>query len=135
MDDGLTIQQVAQRTGLSIDTLRYYERLGLLISVRRLSNGHRRYDESDLRWIDLLKCLRASAMPLNEMQRFAEMTRQGISTVGERRELLQAHRLRVVAQLQETQQTLARLDTKIAHLHAVETEEDTEKAGARFQVF
>ena len=133
MDDGLTIQQVAQRTGLSIHTLRYYEHLGLLISVHRLPNGHRRYDEGDLRWIDLLKCLRASAMPISEMQRFAEITRQGTSTASERRELLEAHRLRVVAQLQEIQHTLARLDTKIAHLHSVEIEQeqDTEKVGAK----
>ena len=133
MDDGLTIQQAAQRTGLSHHTLRYYEHLGFLISVHRLPNGHRRYDEGDLRWIDLLKCLRASAMPIREMQRFAEITRQGTSTASERRELLEAHRLRVVAQLQEIQHTLARLDTKIAHLHAVEIEQeqDTEKVGAK----
>jgi DNA-binding transcriptional MerR regulator len=133
MDDGLSIQQVAQRTGLSIHTLRYYERLGLLISVHRLPNGHRRYDESDLRWIDLLKCLRASAMPISEMQRFAEITRQGTATVSERRELLEAHRLSVVAQLQEIQHTLARLDTKIAHLYAVEIgqEQEAEKVEAK----
>ena len=101
MDDGLTIQQVAQRTGLSIHTLRYYEHLGLIISVHRLSNGHRRYDESDLRWIDLLKCLRASAMPLSDIQHYAEITRQGTSTISERCEILEAHRLRVEAQLQE----------------------------------
>jgi DNA-binding transcriptional MerR regulator len=126
MDDGLSIQQVAQRTGLSIHTLRYYEHSGLLLSVHRLPNGHRRYDESDLRWIDLLKCLRASAMPLSEMQRFAEIIRQGTATVSERREFLEAHRLSVVAQLQEIQHTLARLDTKIAHLHAVEIEQEQE---------
>jgi DNA-binding transcriptional MerR regulator len=133
MDDGLIIQQVAQRTGLSIHTLRYYEHLGLLTSVHRLPNGHRRYDENDLRWIDLLKCLRASAMPLSEMQRFAEITRQGTATARERRELLEAHRLRVVAQFQGIQRTLARLDTKIAHLHAVaiEQEHETEKVGAK----
>ncbi len=133
MDDGLTIQQVAQRTGLSIHTLRYYERLGLLISVHRLPNGHRRYDESNLRWIDLLKCLRASAMPISEMQHFAEITRQETSTAREKRELLEAHRLRVMAQLQEIEHTLARLDTKIAHFHSVEIEQEqeTQKVGAK----
>src|SRR5260370_37837050 len=100
MNEGLTIQQVAQRTGLSHHTLRYYERLGLLISVHRLHNGHRRYDEGDLRWIDLLKCLRASAMPISELQRFAEITRQGTSTASERRELVEAHRRKVGCQLQ-----------------------------------
>jgi DNA-binding transcriptional MerR regulator len=133
MNEGLTIQQVAQRTGLSIHTLRYYERLGLLTSVHRLPNGHRRYDDGDLRWIDLLKCLRASAMPISEMQRFAEITRQGTATASERRELLEAHRLKVVAQFQEIQHTLAHLDTKIARLHAVEIEQerDTEKVGEK----
>jgi len=134
MDDGLTIQQVAQKTGLSHDTLRYYERIGLLLSVHRLPNGHRRYNESDLRWIDLLKCLRASAMPLSEIQRFAEITQQGTSTASERCELLEAHRLRVVAQLQEIQHTLERLDTKIAYLHAVdesEQEQATKKVEAK----
>ena len=133
MNEALTIQQVAQKTGLSIHTLRYYERLGLLVSVHRLSNGHRRYDESDLRWIDLLKCLRASAMPISEMQRFAEITRQGTSTAHERRKLLEAHRLKVLAQLQENQHTLAFLDTKIARLHSIEIEQeqDTEKVEAK----
>ena len=59
MDDGLTIQQVAQRTGLSHHTLRYYEHLGLLAStrIRRLPNGHRRYSEADLEWIDARQML------------------------------------------------------------------------------
>ena len=134
MNEGLTIQQVAQRTGLSIHTLRYYERLGLLISVHRLSNGHRRYDESDLQWISFLKCLRASAMPIAEMQHFAEVTRQGASTLAERCELLELQHQRVVAQLQETQQTLTRLETKIARLHTLkaEQEQDEEKVGVKF---
>jgi DNA-binding transcriptional MerR regulator len=72
-------------------------------------------------------------MPISEMRRFAERTRQGTATASERRELLEAHRLRVVAQLQEIQHTLARLDTKIAHVHAVEIEQEqeTEKVGAK----
>lgn len=75
MDKELPIQQVAHRTGLSIHALRYYERLGLMASISRLPNGHRRYSEADLEWIDFLKCLRATAMPIVEMQRFAEITR------------------------------------------------------------
>ncbi len=124
MDDGFTIQQFAQKTGLSIDTLRYYERSGLLLSVQRLPNGHRRYSENDLRWINLVKCLRASAMPISEIQRFAEITREGTSNLAEKHELLEAHRLRVVAQLEETQRTLTLLDMKIAHLHALEAHQE-----------
>lgn len=128
MDDSLTIQQVAQRTGLSIHTLRYYEHLGLLISVHRLPNGHRRYDENDLQWISFLKCLRASSMPIAEMQHFAEVTRQGASTLAERCELLEIQRQKVVVQLQETQQTLVRLETKIARLHTLKTEQEQDSA-------
>ena len=63
METGLTIQQVAHRMGLSIDTLRYYERIGLLEPVRRAQNGHRRYTQQDLAWIDLLIRLRNTGMP------------------------------------------------------------------------
>jgi DNA-binding transcriptional MerR regulator len=102
--------------------LRYYERLGLLASISRLPNGHRRYSEVDLEWIDFLKCLRETAMPIAEMQHFAEITRQGESTVRERREFLEAHQRKVSLDLQEMQRTLAIIDTKIAHYRSLESE-------------
>ncbi len=123
MDKELAIQQVAARTGLSIHTLRYYEHLGLMASIHRLPNGHRRYGENDLEWIDFLKCLRSTAMPIAEMQRFAEITRQGEATVRERRELLQAHQHKLSLALQEMQQTLAIIEAKIAHYHSLEQEQ------------
>jgi DNA-binding transcriptional MerR regulator len=122
MDKELPIQQVAAKTGLSIHTLRYYERLGLMASISRLPNGHRRYSEVDLEWIDFLKCLRETAMPIAEMQHFAEITRQGESTVRERREFLEAHQRKVSLDLQEMQRTLAIIDTKIAHYRSLESE-------------
>ena len=130
MDDSLTIQQAAQRSGLSVDTLRYYERAGLLVSVERLPNGHRRYHASDLQWIDLLKCLRASAMPISEIQRYAASMRQGAATASARREQLEDHRRKVVAQLEEMQSTLERLDTKIGRLSALEAEYEQQRAHA-----
>ena len=125
MNKELSIQQVATITGLGIHTLRYYERLGLLAStrIRRLPNGHRRYSEVDLEWIDLVKCLRETAMPLAEMQHFAEITRQGESTMKERRELLEAHRRKVALELQEMQRTLALIDAKIVRYHSFESEQ------------
>jgi len=124
MNKELSIQQVAAITGLGIHTLRYYERLGLLASIRisRLPNGHRRYSEVDLEWIDFVKCLRSTAMPIAEMQHFAEITRQGESTVKERRELLEAHQRKVSLNLQEMQRTLAIIDAKIAHYRSLESE-------------
>src|SRR6266568_4461292 len=67
MDKTFSIQQVADRTGLSIHTLRYYEQIGLLVSIYRLPNGHRRYSEANIRWIAFIKCLRAAGMPLVEI--------------------------------------------------------------------
>jgi len=125
MNKELSIQQVAAITGLGIHTLRYYERLGLLASIRisRLPNGHRRYSEVDLEWIDFVKCLRSTAMPIAEMQHFAEITRQGESTVKERREFLEAHQRKVSLELQEMQRTLAIVDAKIVHYRSLESEQ------------
>ncbi|MCA9976226.1 MAG: MerR family transcriptional regulator, partial [Anaerolineales bacterium] len=65
---GLTIQEVAEMTGLTAHTLRYYEKIGLLESIDRHGNGHRRYDEADLGWIHFLKLLRGTGMPIQQMQ-------------------------------------------------------------------
>ena len=81
METGLTIQQVAQQTGLSIDTLRYYERIRLIEPIRRVPNGHRRYTQEDIDWISLLMHLKETGMPLAQMVRFAQMRRQGPSTL------------------------------------------------------
>src|SRR3989442_12169802 len=91
MDTGRTFQQVAQQTGLSIDTLRYYERIGLLEPVGRAQNGHRRYTQHDLAWIDLLMRLRDTGMPRAQMVRFAELRRQGSATLTERRLRCEEH--------------------------------------------
>ena len=77
MDAELTIQEAAAETGLSIHTLRYYERIGLIHPVDRATNGHRRYTPGDLGWIDLLKRLRATGMPIQRMQQYAALQRQG----------------------------------------------------------
>jgi DNA-binding transcriptional MerR regulator len=120
MDRELSIQHVAEKTGLSIHALRYYERLGLLVPIHRLPNGHRRYSEADLQWIEFLKCLRATGMSIADVQRVAEVTRKGEATLRERRELLEIHRQRVSTHLQEVQQMLTRIDAKIATLRSRE---------------
>ena len=85
----LTIQQVAAETGVSNHTLRYYERIGLILDVNRAPNGHRRYSPHDIEWITFLKQLKATGMPLAQMQKFAELRRQGNSTAKQRREMLE----------------------------------------------
>jgi DNA-binding transcriptional MerR regulator len=73
----LTIAEVAERTGLTRHTLRYYERDGLMLDVGRAGSGHRRYSEHDLGWIELITKLRATGMPIREVRRYAELVRAG----------------------------------------------------------
>lgn len=124
MDTELTIQQVAQQTKLSIDTLRYYERIGLLEPVGRARSGHRRYTERDLAWIDLIMRLRETGMPLAQMVRFAHLRRQGAATLTERRLILEQHQYALEVHMQELAQHLAALQQKIARLKEREAEQD-----------
>jgi DNA-binding transcriptional MerR regulator len=84
----LTIQQVAEATGLSVFTLRYYERVGLIHPIDRAENTHRRYTQDDIGWIDFLMKLRATGMSISEMQAYSELQRQGETTLPERVEML-----------------------------------------------
>jgi DNA-binding transcriptional MerR regulator len=124
METGLNIQQVAQQTGLSIDTLRYYERIGLLEPVARAQNGHRRYSQHDLAWIDLLMRLRDTGMPRAQMVRFAELRRQGSATLTERRLMLERHQYSLQQHMQELEQHMATLQQKIARLKELEAQQD-----------
>jgi DNA-binding transcriptional MerR regulator len=124
METELTIQQVAQRTGLSIDTLRYYERIGLLETVRRAQNGHRRYTQHDLAWIDLLIRLRDTGMPLAQMRRFAQLRRQGSATLTERRIMLEEHQRTLEQRMQKLEQHMGALQQKIVRLKEREAERD-----------
>ncbi len=121
MEQALTIQQAAQSTGLSGHTLRYYERCGLIAPVGRSSTGHRRYSADDLRWIEFLGKLRLTGMPIRQMQRYAALVRSyPDSAFGQRRQMLEAHREAVAAQIQQLQDNLAVIDWKIQHYSALE---------------
>ncbi|MFJ9813207.1 MerR family transcriptional regulator [Streptomyces sp. NPDC101158] len=96
----LSIGEVAERTGLSVHALRFYEREGLLVGpVKRTSGGRRRYTSPDVDWLLICVRLRESGMPLSDLKRFAELVRQGPGNEEERLGLLDAHRLRVDAQI------------------------------------
>ena len=120
MEPELTIQQVAQTTGLSVHTLRYYERCELVAPIHRASNGHRRYSAQDIRWIQFLTKLRMTGMPIRQIQQYATLLRQQPDAVHERRTLLETHRKTVVEQLQELQQNLDVIDWKIQHYKEIE---------------
>ena len=111
----LTIAEVAERTGLTRHTLRYYERDGLMLDVDRASSGHRRYSELDLGWIELITKLRATGMPIRKVRHYAELVRAGDGNEQERLELLRAHRERVRAQLETMAAYLDAIDAKISY--------------------
>lgn len=111
---GLAIAEAAERSGLSTDTLRYYEKDGLLLRpVPRSSSGHRRYEEPDLRWIELLTRLRSTGMPIREVRRYADLVRAGAGNEAQRLELLRAHRRLVLDQLAEVTEHLGAIEKKI----------------------
>jgi DNA-binding transcriptional MerR regulator len=83
--------QVVEKTGFSLDTLRYYERIGLLDDIARNSGGQRVFTEEDVAWLRILRCLRETGMPIQRMVRYAELARGGEETVAERLELLREH--------------------------------------------
>ena len=114
LEAGLTIADAARASGLSVHTLRYYERAGLIDGVDRASSGHRRYSEADMAWVETLRCLRATGMPIARIRRYAELVRAGEGNERERLALLEEHRTAVRAQLAEVRGHLAFVERKIA---------------------
>ncbi|GHE14995.1 MerR family transcriptional regulator [Streptomyces alanosinicus] len=111
---GVTIAEAARRTGVSVHTLRYYERAGLVISpVDRTSGGRRRYRELDLKWITICTKLRATGMPIRGIRQYAELVAAGSGNEAERLALLEAHRADILARLAEIQENLKMIDRKI----------------------
>ncbi len=105
--------EMAERCGVSAETLRYYEREGLLDGVARSDGNQRRYSAEDVAWVGVLRCLRVTAMPIREMKRFAELVRLGDAGLAERVELLESHRDEVLAQRAALDDALAMIDHKI----------------------
>ncbi|WP_186382674.1 MerR family transcriptional regulator [Amycolatopsis rhizosphaerae] len=111
---GLTIAEAARRTGVSVHTLRYYERAGLVVSpVGRNHAGRRRYHRLDLEWITVCTRLRATGMPIRTIRRYAELVSAGYGNEQDRLALLEAHRTEVIAKLAELQENLQLIDHKI----------------------
>ncbi|MEV5827062.1 MerR family transcriptional regulator [Spirillospora sp. NPDC052242] len=101
--------ETAEKSGFSIDTLRYYEKIGLLSRIARNASGRRVFSDDDLQWLGMLRCLRETGMPIAEMLRYSELARGGSGTVRERVELLEAHDRRVeerIARLRDQQKQI-----------------------------
>jgi DNA-binding transcriptional MerR regulator len=105
---------------MTAHTLRYYERVGLIQPVGRARNGHRRYSEADEAWLHFLHCMRATSMPIREMQRYAELRELGDATSLDRRKILEDHQAGIAEQIVELQRAHALLTHKIANYKMIE---------------
>ncbi|MDX3227533.1 MerR family transcriptional regulator [Streptomyces sp. ME19-01-6] len=111
--DRYTISEVAEVTGLSAPTLRWYEQIGLMPHVERSHTGQRLFNNRDLDWLAFVSKLRLTGMPIADMVRFAELVLRGKATYDERREILEQTRREVLARIAGLQDTLTVLDAKI----------------------
>jgi DNA-binding transcriptional MerR regulator len=108
-----TIQQFSEISGLSVHTLRYYEKIALLDPVPRNASGYREYAEVHLRQVEFLKRLRDTGMPIQKMIMYAQLRKQGESTLAARRELLEKHEAQVKTHLAELENSLQMIQWKI----------------------
>lgn len=107
MTEGLSIGQVAERTEMSVHTLRFYEREGLMIGpVRRTANGRRVYDEANVEWLIVCGWFRVSGMSLPTIRRYAELVRQGVGNEPDRLAILREHEVHVAGQIRALSESL-----------------------------
>jgi DNA-binding transcriptional MerR regulator len=109
----MKIAEVSEQYGLSADTLRYYERVGLIPTVTRNNGGIRDYSELDLRRVEFIKCMRSAGLPIEVLIEYVRLVQQGDKTIEVRKEILKEQRELLLARMQEMQKTLDILDHKI----------------------
>lgn len=109
----LTIKEVSTMYNISADTLRYYEKIGLIDPVKRNDNGIRDYKEIDLKRIQFLKCMRLSGLSIDMLLQYIELLHQGEHTIPQRKEILMKQREVILLKMKELQETLEHLNKKI----------------------
>src|ERR1041384_131045 len=109
----MKIAEVSEQYGLSSDTLRYYERVGLIPPVNRNESGIRDYNELDLRRVDFIKCMRSAGLPIEVLIEYVALVQKGDQTIEARKEILIEQRNLLAARMNEMQKTLDILDHKI----------------------
>ena len=109
----MKIAEVSERYGISADTLRYYERVGLIPPVHRNEGGIRDYNELDLRRVDFIKCMRNAGLPVEVLIEYMRLVQQGDRTIDARKEILVEQRDLVATRLKEMEKTLDLLNHKI----------------------
>ena len=109
----MRISEVSEQSGISSDTLRYYERIGLIPPVNRNKSGIRDYNEIDVKRVKFIKCMRSAGLPIEALIEYYGLVQQGDHTIEARKEILKKQRERLVAKMEEIQKTLNLVDHKI----------------------
>src|SRR5512136_179193 len=109
----MKIAEVSERHGISSDTLRYYERIGLIRPVNRNASGIRDYNEIDIRRVEFIKCMRSAGLPIEVLIEYIGLVQQGDNTIEARKEILKEQRKLLEARMAEMQKTLDILNHKI----------------------
>lgn len=109
----MNIKEVAEKFNITSDTLRYYERIGLIPPVSRNDSGYRDYTETDLNWVYFIKCMRDSGVSVEALIEYVSLFQQGTRTILSRKKLLIEQRNELAKKIAVMQNTLAKLDDKI----------------------
>lgn len=109
----MTISEVSEKYGLPADTLRYYEKVGLIPPVTRKDSGVRDYSEEDCGWVEFIKCMRGAGLSIETLMRYVALYRKGNRTLKQRKQLLIDERDKLQARIKQMQQVLKRLNYKV----------------------
>lgn len=111
----MTIAETSKKYGLTADTLRYYERIGLIPPVPQTKGGVRNYDDASCGWIELVRCMRSAGVQIEALIEYGALCRQGEGTEERRKEILLEQRALLLGRMEKMQRSLDRLDYKIAN--------------------
>ena len=111
----MTIAEVSRKYDITADTLRYYERIGLIPNVPRTKSGIRDYDEESCRWIELMKCMRKAGVQIEALIEYVALFQKGDSTLEARKQILIEQRKQLIQRMEDMQASLDRLNQKIDH--------------------
>ncbi len=109
----MKISEVSEKYNIPVDTLRYYEKAGLLPNVQKNESGIRDYSESDCNWVEFIKCMRSAGLPVKVLKRYIDLFHMGASTLNERKQILIDERKKLIEKRDAIQSTIERLDYKI----------------------
>ncbi len=131
----MKIAEVSEQYGLSSDTLRYYERVGLIPPVNRNESGIRDYNELDLRRVDFIKCMRSAGLPIEVLIEYVALVQRGDRTIEARKQILKEQRELLAARMKEMQKTLDILDHKIEVYEKAVLKKEKEMIQTKDQAF